>query len=104
MRADLLVLRRKFEPKLLGTRSRKMAAGVAALFLASAIFWFANRHPPSSQAAPDLKLRQLTSNSTDNRVTSGKISPDGKYLAYTDMKGMYIKLIETREIRAVPKP
>jgi len=104
IRADLESLRRKLEPKLLGTGWRKMAAGVAALFVAGATFWFANRQLSSSHAAPDLKLRQLTSNSTDNRVTSGAISPDGKYLAYADAKGMYIKLIASGEIRAVPDP
>jgi len=104
IRADLESLRRKLEPRLLGTRWRKIAAGVAALFVAGAIVWFTNRESSSSHAAPDLKLRQLTSNSTDNRVTSGTISPDGKYLAYTDTKGMYIKLIATGEIRIVPEP
>ena len=103
IRVDLESLRRKVEPRLLGTRWRKMAAGVAALFVAGAIFWIANRQSSSSNAAPDLKLRQLTSNSADNRVTSGTISPDGKYLAYADAKGMYIKLIATGEIRAVPE-
>ncbi len=104
IRADLQSLRRKLAPSVLGTRWRKTAAGVAALFVAGAIFWFAIRQPSSSPAAPDLKLRQLTSNSTDNRVTSGAISPDGKYLAYADARGMYIKLIATGEIRAVPEP
>jgi serine/threonine protein kinase/DNA-binding winged helix-turn-helix (wHTH) protein len=104
IRADLESLRRRLEPKLLGTWRGKMAAAVAALSVAGAIFWFANRQLSSSQAAPDLKLRQLTSNSTDNRVTCGTISPDGKYLAYADTKGMYIKLMTTGEIRAVPEP
>lgn len=104
IRADLQSLRRKLEPTLLGTRWRKTAAGIAALVVAGAIFWFVNRQPSSSQAAPDLKLRQLTSNSTDNRVIGGAISPDGKYLAYSDTRGMYIKLMATGEIHAVPEP
>ena len=104
IRTDLESLRRGLEPAFLGTRWRKMVAVVAALFAASAIAWFANHQPSSSHGVPDLKLRPSSTNSTDNRVTSGTISPDGKYLAYTDMKGMYIKLIETGEIRSVPKP
>jgi Tol biopolymer transport system component len=51
-----------------------------------------------------LKLHQLTANSFENQVKSGAISPDGKYLAYSDGKGMYVKLIETGETRAVPQP
>ena len=37
-------------------------------------------------------------------MTSGAISPDGKYLAYTDPKGIYVKLIETGETQAIPQP
>jgi hypothetical protein len=73
-------------------------------FASSAIIWFAKRNSYSSRAVPDLRLRQLTSNSNENRVTSGAILPDGKYLAYTDGKGMYIKLIETGVTQPVPKP
>jgi serine/threonine protein kinase len=103
IRADLESVRRKPQPTLLGTRWRKMGAVVAALFIASAIF-LAPKRQPSSQFVPDLKLRQLTSNSADNPVTSGAISPDGKYLAYADTKRMYIKLIETGEVQTVPEP
>jgi Tol biopolymer transport system component len=49
-------------------------------------------------------LRQLTANSSENRVTGGAISPDGKYLAYVALKGMHIKLINTGEIQTVPLP
>ena len=49
-------------------------------------------------------MRQLTSNSAENPVGSGEISPDGKYLAYTDRTGMHIKLIETGESQTVPEP
>jgi len=104
IRADLESLRHNLKPMLFGSRWRKMAAAVAILLVASAIFWFARHQPTSPTAVPDLKLRQLTTNSMDNRVTSGAISPDGKYLAYADTKGMYIKLIETGEVRAIPKP
>jgi hypothetical protein len=49
-------------------------------------------------------LGQLTINSEENRVISGAISPDGKYLAYSDMKGIHIKVIQTGETHAVPQP
>src|SRR6202007_3100540 len=39
-----------------------------------------------------------------NAVTSGAISPDGKYLAYADLDGIHIKLIETGETRTLPQP
>ena len=104
MRADLRNLRQEREPRL-GVRTGTIAAGVVAvLFIAIAIFWFAKLRSASRQSPPELKLRQLTTNSFENRVMSGVISPDGKYLAYSDTKGMYVKLIETGEIRAVPQP
>jgi DNA-binding winged helix-turn-helix (wHTH) protein/Tol biopolymer transport system component len=65
---------------------------------------FASRQPPSPQAAPELKVRQLTTNSFENRVTSGAISPDGKYLAFADMQGMHIKLLEIGEAQNVSQP
>lgn len=65
------------------------------------LFWFTKRR---SEFTPEMKLRQLTTNSDENPVRNGSISPDGKYLAYADPKKMYIKLIETGEIRVVPQP
>ena len=71
------------------------------LLVAGAVFQLTKRSPPPK---PPLKVRQLTSNSAENPVFSGEISPDGKYLAYADKAGMHIKLIETGEVQAVPEP
>jgi serine/threonine protein kinase len=101
LRTDLDSLKQDILPKPHPLRTWGAAAGFLALILVSTIVWIKKR-PPST--VPDLKLRQLTMNSFENRVTSGRISPDGKYLAYCDMKGMYVKLIETGETRAVPQP
>jgi len=76
----------------------------AALVLAGVYFWTVKRQEVSSRAAPNLKLQQLTTNSTENPVGSGAISPNGKYLAYADFQGIHIKLIETSETRTVPQP
>src|SRR5262249_2363174 len=54
--------------------------------------------------APEIKLRQITTNSVENPVIGGAISPDGKYLAYSDKKGMHLTLIETGETRSIPEP
>src|SRR5260370_13082448 len=82
-----------------------LAAGILALVITATVFWLTRRWPPSAPGLlPDLKLRQLTANSFENRVTSGAISPDGKYLAYTDSKGMHLKPIESGEIETVPQP
>ena len=105
MCADLRNLRQEGEPRP-WARRWAMAAGVvaAALLVASAIFWFSKVRPRAVQSPPDLKLRQLTSNSFENRVLTGAISPDGKYLAYSDPKGIRIQLVATGETRVVPQP
>jgi len=80
-----------------------LGTAVVTAFSVSAAFWLARRQPNSPPPA-EMKLRQLTTNTSENSVTNGAISPDGKYLAYTDTQGMHIKLIETGESRAVPQP
>ncbi len=102
--ADLRNLRQERESRF-GRRGRALAAGVvAALVIVGTILWFARFRPVARQSPPELKVSQLTTNSFENRVKSGTISPDGKYLAYSDTKGMYVKLIDTGETRAVSQP
>jgi eukaryotic-like serine/threonine-protein kinase len=104
MRVDLESLKREIEPR---TRVRRWAAataGVVVLVFATAAFWFARRQPRSPAALPELKWRQLTSNSNENGVGSGAISPDGKYLAYPDTLGMHVKQLETGETQTFPQP
>jgi eukaryotic-like serine/threonine-protein kinase len=102
MRAELESVKRAMEPRpsvrWWGT------AAFATLLIAGATFWLIERGSRFPQAQPELKLQQLTTNSFENRVLSGTISPDGKYLAYSDTKGMYVKRIETGETRSVPQP
>ncbi len=104
MRSDLEALRQESEPKP-PTRWTEVAAVVVLVgIIATATFWLAKRRLAPPQVATDLKLRQLTANSSENRSRSGAISPDGKYLAYSDPKGIYVKLIETGETQAIPQP
>jgi eukaryotic-like serine/threonine-protein kinase len=104
MRADLESLKREREERP-ALRWWILAAGIVVMLLIVGIsLWFAKRQPPSARTLTDLNLRQLTVNSFENRVTNGAISPDGKYLAYADVNGMYIRLIGTGETRAVPQP
>jgi eukaryotic-like serine/threonine-protein kinase len=77
----------------------------AVLVIASVgtvLFWLFTQQ---QAARPELKLRQLTFNSTENSVRVGSaISPDGKYLAYSDYRGAHIRDIETREVRDLQLP
>jgi Tol biopolymer transport system component len=72
-----------------------IAAGLAAA-------WFLAHRPP--QLSAELKQQRLTFNSSDDPVQGGAISPDGKYLAYSDSAGIHVKLLSRGEERLVPRP
>jgi serine/threonine protein kinase len=104
MHSDLDLLKKAREPK---PRFRWLgvAAGiVAVVIVASATLWFARSEPGSNNPPPEMKWRQLTTNSSENVVTGGAISPDGRYLAYADRMGIHIKLIERGETQTIPQP
>jgi len=93
---------------------------LAILILAIAAFWsFRINHFGRSSVAKLLhgigirdkhtlsvvpNERLLTANPDDTPVTSGVISPNGKYLAYTDMTGFYLQQIDNGETRPVHMP
>ena len=105
MRSDLKTLQQEKEPKPPSWWRGVAAAVIVVGVVASAAFWFAKRQPQSAGVLPDIKLRQLTTNSSENGPTSaGAISPDGKYLAYTDRSGMHIKLVGRDETQTIPQP
>ena len=103
MLADLDDLQRQLAPKHL-PRAWALGLGVACTIFIGTMVFVLKRQPKTVSVAPEIKLRQLTTNSSENPVIGGAISPDGKYLAYSDVKGMHIKLIETGETRSIPQP
>jgi len=81
-----------------------VAGSLALLLIVGAAWWLIRRHAPTPLSLPDLKQLQLTANSSENAITGGAISPDGKYLAYADTTGIHIKLIKTGDTHDVPQP
>lgn len=55
------------------------------------------------QPTPVLE-RKLTANPQGMPVTSAVLSPDSKYLAYTDSTGFYLRQLDSGEVHAVPLP
>ena len=104
VRTELESLKQEIVPKHYARWPAVAAAVVVVGIIVSAAFWFAKRQPTSRDSVPDLKPRQLTTNSSENRVLGGAISPDGKYIAYSDQNGMHVIVIETGETRAVAQP
>jgi eukaryotic-like serine/threonine-protein kinase len=78
-----------------------VAAAILASFLAGGVLYRATRRP--QPVSPQLNLRQLTSNSNENPVSSGALSPDGSYLAFSDTRGIHIKVLSTGESQTVPQ-
>ena len=46
-------------------------------------------------------MTQLTANPPDLPVTSARISPDGKYLAYADSTGIQVRVVDTGETQRI---
>jgi serine/threonine protein kinase/Tol biopolymer transport system component len=85
-------------------RHKKAAIATVALVVALVgLAWFlTHRAPP--QPSAELTQKRLTFNSSENAVGSAWISPDGKYLAYSDRGGIHVKLLTTGDERLIPKP
>jgi len=101
---DLRTRADQTQGKKLSLRTKAWMAGVATVLLVApvlAINWFMKRqsvvtYPP--------KLVQLTANSSENWVLDSAISPDGKLLAYSDRKAIFIKNLETNSVQNMPAP
>jgi eukaryotic-like serine/threonine-protein kinase len=91
-------------PKSGASRRGWWIAGAAVLLLAAAYTWRLATTHHASTSRPPMNMRQLTANPAGHGVTQSAISPDGKYLAYSDDVGLHIKLLETGETRTVPLP
>jgi eukaryotic-like serine/threonine-protein kinase len=52
----------------------------------------------------EIKQHRLTTNPRENPVRFPVISPDGKYLAYSDTSGMHVKLLDTGELQTIAVP
>jgi Tol biopolymer transport system component/DNA-binding winged helix-turn-helix (wHTH) protein len=78
------------------------SALAASVVLAALVLWSVSRTRPLPPKI--LKQKQLTSSSVGNAVTSGAISPDGKYLAYADPLGMHVQLIANGDRQTVSQP
>ena len=80
-----------------------LLAAAALLVIPSALLLrrFVVGHPPPP---PAMSQRRLTANPHDAPLTSGVISPDGKFLAYSDPTGLYVRHVDSGETIPVPLP
>ena len=84
---------------------RKPLAGIAAsllVLIAAALIWRAvGKNPTRDRHAPTYPLleQRVTSNPGEDPIEGAVISPDGKYLAYKDPTGLYLRELSTGETR-----
>ena len=76
-------------------------SSVAVLAALVALTWFLLHRPPKPSA--ELTDKRLTFNSSENPIGTPAISPDGKYLAYSDPVGIHVRLLATEEDRIIPR-
>ena len=79
------------------------AVGVA-LLAGVVVGWHAATHRKVARTSPGPSERRLTANAPELPVTDGVISPDGRYLAFTDPSGFYLRQVDTGETHAVALP
>jgi hypothetical protein len=83
-------------------RWRLWLAGTLAVILAGlAVVWSVSRH---AAKRPEVAERQLTANPSEDWLTGAAISPDGRYVAYVDQTGLYLRSIDSGETHAVVVP
>jgi eukaryotic-like serine/threonine-protein kinase len=79
-------------------------AGLLVLIAASGLVWFLTHRALPPTPSTELTQKRLTFNPSENPVGNGAISPDGKYLSYSDGAGIHVKLLSTGDERPIPKP
>ncbi len=85
-------------------RWTKWLIGSVAVALVGALGWYLASSPSQSRSATEVKQFRLTANPLENSVDGAAISPDGRYLAYSDGTGIHVKLIASGETQHVPAP
>ncbi|MGH9555834.1 MAG: protein kinase domain-containing protein [Terriglobales bacterium] len=77
------------------------AVAILAFAVLLAWRWWPAPVPPEPRA---LAQRSITANPPENPVYAAAISPDGRYLAYADFSGVFVRLLDTGEMHSLPLP
>ena len=67
------------------------------------IWWFGHRTQESERGATREPVpTRLTANPLELTILSAMISPDGRYVAYTDPSGIQVRIVDTGESQRLP--
>jgi hypothetical protein len=82
----------------------RAAVAAATLVLSTvAVVWIVLSKSTVTEA-PDIIQRQVTSNPVNDSVYFGAISADGKQVAYTDLRGVHVRALDTGEVYDISVP
>src|SRR5262249_52348717 len=95
----------RVQPAHRGLRFSRLSAVITLIALGiTAVLIGRQEAHRTSLAAIGPTMTQVTANSLDDPISSGSISPDGKFLAFTDeTMRMKIKILETGETQTIPE-
>jgi len=84
----------------------RLSVTLAVLLAGVVLGWVIarSRHPSAQISSVQIKQRRLTANPEENPVFSDTISPDGKYLAFADKTGFYLRHIDSGETHTLSLP
>jgi len=98
-------LRQLVTPGRVSSRRLAVAASVLVVVVAAiTMVWRGWLSRTTASSKPEIKSWQITSNPDNNPVVATAISPDGKYLAFTDAVGLHLRAVATGESHTLPVP
>jgi serine/threonine protein kinase len=87
-----------------GVWMTRAAVAAATLVLSTvAVVWLVLSKSTVTEA-PDIIQRQVTSNPVNDSVYFAAISADGKQVAYTDLRGVHVRALDTGEVYDISVP
>jgi serine/threonine protein kinase len=100
--ADTSATSRAVVPRVRSKRAAVIATIAILAITAGIVLW--RLSVPAHPGARMLMQRSITANPPENPVYAAAISPDGRYLAYADFTGVFVRLLETGETHSLPLP
>jgi serine/threonine protein kinase len=98
VRGDIAIAVRSAKRRWPYVASGGLVAAVVVLVVGQRVQWSTGEAGPP----PAMTLRQATANPPEDAAYHGAISADGQYVAYTDLQGLHLRLIETGETHLLP--
>ena len=77
-----------------------VAVFIALVGLAGLVGTFLSKN--SVNEAPNIIQRQITSNPVNDSVYMAAVSREGKEVAYTDLRGVHVRSLDTGEVKDIP--